>query len=289
MAGIYERWGDVDKAIEEYEAALQRDPSSALIHIRLASNFIKKDDSAKAIEELKIASSLEPDAVEPHAILALLYSVEKKNDLAASEYEIALKNAVKLEPKNAEIYKNLGLIYLRQKKFKEAQNSYRMALEISPNDAEAHFYMANVYDALNDAKLVESELKKAIHSRPDYPEALNYLGYMYAEEDRNLSEAEAMIKKALEIDSDNGAYIDSLGWVYFRKGKFQEAIVQLERAITLLEDPIVYDHLGDAYLKAGDTEKARYNWQRACDLRPDRPDFQGKIKEKLNQLQKTNK
>jgi tetratricopeptide (TPR) repeat protein len=149
--------------------------------------------------------------------------------------------------------------------------------------------LGNVYDSLNDRKLAERELKKAIEFKPDYPEALNYLGYMYAEQGKNLNDAEAMIKRALEIDPDNGAYIDSLGWVYFKKGRISEALNKLEQAIALYEDPIIYDHLGDVYLKMGNMDKAKSNWQKVLDLKPDQEDLQNKVKEKLGQLNQRHK
>jgi len=89
-----------------------------------------------------------------------------------------------------------------------------------------------------------------------------------------------MIRKALGIEPDNGAYIDSLGWLYFKQGRFQEAIKELERASILFKDPVIFDHLGDAYLKTGDTEKAKANWQKSLDLDP----VQDKVKKKIEGL-----
>ena len=105
---------------------------------------------------------------------------------------------------------------------------------------------------------------------------------MYVEENKNLDQAEAMIKKALEMDSSNGAYIDSLGWLYFKKGKFKEALKELEKANVLLADPVIRDHLGDVYLKTGEKEKARAIWQESLKLDPN----QSKVKEKLENLNK---
>ena len=108
----------------------------------------------------------------------------------------------------------------------------------------------------------------------------NYLGYMYVEEEKNLDAAEVMIKKALEIEPNNGAYIDSLGWLYFKKGKLSPALEQLERASALLEDPVIYDHLGDVYLKKGDVKKALGSWQKSLQL----DSKQEQIKKKIDAL-----
>ena len=280
MAAMSEQLGDIDTAIQEYKKALKTDNKSSLIHINLASLYIKKNEIPRAIEELNFAVGLEPEAVEAHAILALLYSSQNKPGLATSEYEIALENASLAQPKNIDIYKTLGAIYLQQKKFKEAESAYRLILGLSPDDAEAHFYLGNIYEELKDRPQAIAELKKGLQLNPDYHEALNYLGYLYVEEEQNLNAAETMIKKALTMQPDNGAYVDSLGWLYFKQGKLQEAIKELERAASLLEDPVIYDHLGDAYFKLGDTAQAKLNWQKSLQLDAK----QEKIKEKLDAI-----
>jgi tetratricopeptide (TPR) repeat protein len=139
-----------------------------------------------------------------------------------------------------------------------------------------------IYDELKDRRQAERELQAALALKPDYAQALNYLGYLYVEENKNLDVAETMIKKALEIEPDNGAYVDSLGWLYFKQGKLREAVGELERASLLLEDPVIYDHLGDAYLEMGNIEKAKINWQKLLNLEPG----QDKIKAKLESLNK---
>lgn len=277
MGVMHEGMGDLDSAIEEYKQALDKDYESAIIHLNLAANYIKKDKLDQAVEELNLSAKFDPDAVEPHAILAILYSSQNKLDKSAEEYELALKKASKLEPGNVEIYKNLGVLYLQQKRAEEAQKIYKLIVDLSPDDPEARFYLASVYNNLGKDDLAEQELKKALELNPQYHQALNFLGYLYVEENRDLDRAGEMIDKALEMQPDNGAYIDSLGWFYFKKGKFQEAKDKLEQASTLLEDPVIYDHLGDVYQKLNDVENAKLNWRKSLELDPN----QDKIKEKI--------
>ena len=104
MGVYYDDLDDIDRAIQEYRQALKYDAQSSLLHLDLASAYIKKNDALLAIAELKQAVSLAPEAVEPHAILALVYVTQNKPDLATEEYTLALKNASKLEPKNIENY-----------------------------------------------------------------------------------------------------------------------------------------------------------------------------------------
>lgn len=280
IAGMYDRLEEPEKAIREYKKALKLDYKNSVIHFNLASVYLKNNQTEEAIKELKLATDFNPDAVEPHLVLALIYSIQNSSELATEEYEAALKNASKSEPQNIDIYRNLGIVYLRQKKYVAAENTYRLILELSPGDAQAHFYLGNIYEELKKRDRAIDELKEAIELDPNYHEALNYLGYLYVEENKNLDSAEIMIRKALELDADNGAYVDSLGWLYFKQGKFKEALLELERASMLLSDPVIYDHLGDVYLKVNDLEKARASWENSLGLDPK----QEAVKEKIGSL-----
>jgi Tfp pilus assembly protein PilF len=97
------------------------------------------------------------------------------------------------------------------------------------------------------------------------------------EEDKNLEEAAKLIRKALEMEPGNGAYIDSLGWFYFKKGKYAEALKELERASSLLSDPVIYEHLGDTYFKMGNPGKAKINWEESLKLDPQQDQVKKKI------------
>ncbi len=115
------------------------------------------------------------------------------------------------------------------------------------------------------AKAAEA-LRKSIELDPaKAARACNYLGYMWADRGENLDEAEALIRKAVDSEPDNGAYLDSLGWVYFKKGLYAQACKELTRAVELLkaDDSVVFDHLGDACEKLGRTAEAVTCWQKA--------------------------
>ena len=278
IVGVYsEDIGDLDRATAEYLKALEADPGSSLLHLSLASVFIKKNDLAQAIVQLKQSISLAPLSVEPHAILALLYSTQNKEDLAAQEYTIALKNAARFDPKNIEIYRSLGAIYLQQNKLREAESIFKLIVGLAPEDPEARFYLGSIYFDLKEYASLEKELKEALKLKPDYHQALNFLGYFYLEQNKNIDQAGRLIKKALYFEPDNGAYIDSLGWYYFKKGKFREALVELEKAASLLSDPEIYDHLGEVFLKLGKLTQAKLNWEKSLKL----DSTQSQIKAKL--------
>ena len=123
-------------------------------------------------------------------------------------------------------------------------------------------------------------MAEQLYQRDVYGETLVKLGAL----DKNINQAGRLIKKALGFEPDNGAYIDSLGWYYFKKGKFKEALNELEKAAALMSDPEIYDHLGEVFLKLGNRDFAKLNWEKSLKL----DSTQGKIKAKLLKLTNTN-
>ena len=115
-----------------------------------------------------------------------------------------------------------------------------------------------------------ADFLRALELEPDQPLVLNYLGYTWVEQGRNLDEARTMIEKAVELRPDDGYIVDSLGWVAYRLGDLEEAVYQLELAVELVPgDPIINDHLGDAYWQVGRLNEARFQWRRVLTLEPE--------------------
>ena len=113
------------------------------------------------------------------------------------------------------------------------------------------------------------EFRSVIALDPKHAEAYNYVGYMFAERGQNLDEAVDLINKALALEPDNGYFLDSLGWAFYQQGKFPDALRELKRAVDKAkEDPVIFEHLGDAYLKNGFDEDAATAWEKALQLDP---------------------
>jgi len=278
IAGAYyEGLGDLEGALGEYQKAQKTDAHSSLVHLNLASVYIQKNNPTLAVKELKQSIALDPEAVQPHALLALVYTALGQADLATGEYTLALENATKSEPANIDTYKGLGALYLQQNKLKQAEGIFKLILNLAPQDPEAHLYLGDTYYNLKDYPAVEKELNSAIKLKPDYHEALNYLGYFYLEQDKHIDRAGVMIKKALVLEPQNGAYLDSLGWFYYKKGKFKDALSYLEKAASFLSDPVVYDHLGDVFLKLGNLDSAKLNWEKSLKLDSGNDKIKGKL------------
>jgi len=135
---------------------------------------------------------------------------------------------------------------------------------IDPKSMDLLFELGVIYDQQGKTELAIEQMVAVLALNPEHADALNYLGYTYADKGIHLDEAEAMIKKALSYKPDNGYIIDSLGWVYFKKGLFEEAFQQLKRAVELIpDDPIVLEHLGDIYIQMNDPATAHKYYEQA--------------------------
>lgn len=157
-------------------------------------------------------------------------------------------------------------------------NRYNDAIEVLEPLAEAedaypwvYYYLAVSHEELDHFEDTEKYLKAFLEVRPDEPDVLNFLGYLYAEHGVKLDEAEELLEKALELSPDNPYYLDSLGWVYYQRGKADKAVELIQDAIYKMEtdDAILRDHLGDAFLLKGDVENAIAEWERAHRLDPE--------------------
>src|SRR3989338_6051304 len=180
--------------------------------------------------------------------------------------------------KDVGLYLALGYVYGEESKNDKALKFYTAALEMAPDDARIHFHLGVQYDKMKERFLAVKEFREAIRLDPKFSDAYNYLGYMFAEEGSNLDEAIVLVRKALEIEPENGAFLDSLGCAYFQKGDTSEAFVELKKAIKFEpNDPTIRDHLGDIYFKKGLRDKAREEWERSLKIDPK----QDKVREKL--------
>lgn len=137
-----------------------------------------------------------------------------------------------------------------------------------------------------DKKSAEATFRDLIAKDPDNAAALNYLGYMFADEGVHLDEAESLIQRALKLDPSNGGYMDSLGWVYYKKGQYKRALEVLEKALSLdKNEGVIWEHLGDTLVALGDKKNGLLKYQEALRLKNDIRDEQ-RIRKKFEELQK---
>lgn len=266
MGHMYDLLGEIKKAALEYEKAAQFDEAGYLIHLRLGADYARLDLLDDAVKELILAGKYNSEDLQSHYLLALIYSTQKKYNKAAEEYEVILKSFSEAEPQNIEIYGYLGQLYYSQKKFNQAIEQFEKILVLEPQNADIMYLLGSLYIEVNEKNKAVDVLKNSIRIDPSHDGSLNSLGYLYADMGQNFDEAEKLILKALEISPNNGAYLDSLGWVYYKKGKFKTALDYFIKADQELKDPVIYDHLGDAYFKLNDFDMALKNWELSLKL-----------------------
>lgn len=160
----------------------------------------------------------------------------------------------------------------RAGRFQETIAPLEIFLERTPGSTPGRFLLGAAQERAGRRPDAEATFSGLLADEPDFHPALNYLGYMWIEEGENLDRAMDLVRRAVELDPDNGAYIDSLGWGFYQLGRFGEAQEALERAARLIQDATVYEHLGDVYAALGEEESARRAYRRAMELEADDPE-----------------
>jgi len=248
------------KAAQNYEQSLLINPNHAATYLRLAELLlVPLKQSERAVSVLTEGRRRYPDAPEFAYYLAIALRESKKAKDAVIMFEEALNEA-----QNAEADFLKPRFYVEYGAAAQEAGLYDKAAEL--------FHKAIAMDPANAA------------------EPYNYLGYMWAEQNSHLDEAEDAIKRALQLDPENGAYLDSMAWVEYRQGKYDQALENLKRAIENLprEDAVVFEHLGDVYLKLNRVSQALESWQKAKTLDPSNKDLAVKIEGQKTRVSKTN-
>jgi tetratricopeptide (TPR) repeat protein len=171
------------------------------------------------------------------------------------------------KPDDREVYITLAQISTRLKRWKDAEEALNKAEQLSTTSEDkqyVNFLRGSTYEREKKYDEAESEFKKVLAENPQSAVVLNYLGYMNADRGVRLDESLNYIKQAVSLDPTNGAYLDSLGWAYFRLGKYDLAEENLNKASARMgADPTVQEHLGDLYQKTGRLKLAAAHWERA--------------------------
>lgn len=176
-------------------------------------------------------------------------------------------------PNLPQVFANQGDTLRQADRYADAVGSYSRALELYPDDNPTKWFIYYTrgicLDRTGDWTAAEADFRMALALRPNHPQVLNYLGYSLVERGEKLDEALAMLETAATAQPENGAIIDSLGWVLFRMARYDEAVGLLETAASLEPvDSVVNDHLGDVYWAVGREIEARFQWQRALSFDP---------------------
>lgn len=294
LGQLYEIKKDTATALEYYEKARRSGPPNLSLLLHMGQLYYQLNRSTEAASVFLEAENLSPENPTPHFWLALL-SEDQKNWpealrhmervtrvlpepgtlLRLSYYQAqagdakssvkTLEKLQRLDPHNPDTIYYLALGYEQSGKLRQATRWFKKYLDLKQGDAFAHFELATILDRLGRFQEAVPHLLTAIELKPDYDTALNYLGYSWADRKMNLKDAEVLIQRALQVEPTNGAYLDSLGWVYYQEGRFEEAQAQLARAAHLMQDVLISEHWGAALWSLGQKEKALEVWERAED------------------------
>jgi tetratricopeptide (TPR) repeat protein len=237
------------KAAANYEQSLLVNPSHAITYIRMAEILLERlREPERAIKMLREARRRFPETAEMVYLLGIALREAKHTQEAVSTFEEALHEAEldSGEIANARFFLDYGATAEQAGLYDKAADLFKKSIALDPTNSA---------------------------------EACNYLAYMWAEQNQHLDEASEMIQRAIQADPDNGAYLDTLGWVEYRQGKFEPALADLLRAAGKMphDDPVVFEHIGDTYLKLGRIPDALTSWQKAQGLDPKNKNLANKI------------
>ena len=242
---------------------------------------------AQALQEMEqpLAAIAKLDAIDETSIwgqpsLLLRSDLERRNDMAGAISQ--MKAAVAKDQENAHLQQELGNLYRMASQFDKARDAYLVAVDLGFVSGDLYRNLAICYEQLEQDELAETSFKAALKENPDDPFTLNYLGYWWADDGRNLDEAIKLIEKAVRLRPRSGFFVDSLGWVHFKLRNYDLAVAFLEQA-TILEpmDAVITGHLGDAYWEVGRHREARFKWQYALSIAT-KDDLKAEFTAKLN-------
>ncbi len=237
---IYSDMDSLDMAADHYQLALKQLPDDPFIlsFYGMTLNRIGKDQ--EAIQQLEKAIKIDSNNI--NALVTLGFTLNKVN--RKNEAISPLKRALTLDPDNINAYTTLGMIYDELKLHSASDSLYESALVIFP----------------------ENDL------------LLNNYAYSLADRGIRLQEALEMSKKAIEIQPENGAYLDTIGWIYYKLRKYNLALQYIQNSLDSREEsPVVIEHLGDVYYKLGDHDNAKIYWNKAFELDPDNENLKDRI------------
>lgn len=322
IADVYIEVGAYAKAEPILLELLKKVPALPGLREKLILMYVKSGDQKKIAEQMQIVAKDNPASPQAYFFLGTVAQQAKKYDDAVGYFEKVLilkpdfepvyydlatlkitlekpEEALKLlEEARGRFTRNFlmefysGLAEARLKNFKEAIRHYTEAEIIAR--ATNPKYLTPIYFFQVGAALersgkpdeAEKSFRKCLEQDPDFTEALNYMGYMWAEKGIRLSEAKTMIEKALKLEPDSGAILDSMGWVLFKMGQTKEALGYLLKSVEKNEtvDGTIQDHLGDVYAALKQFDKARGAWEKSL-----KAEDSEEVRKKLNALQQGKK
>ncbi|MGO4387207.1 tetratricopeptide repeat protein [Microvirga sp. 2YAF29] len=271
--------GDELTAIIYLRLGLDLEPDHPLALVTLGDVYerLKQYDQANAIFERVPKAA--PVRASADIAIGQNYELMGRGDDAIGHLEKLMKE----RPSDVEVVMALGNVQRSRKKFAEAAETYGKAIQLVGEPQRGHwilyFYRGTSYERSKQWDKAEADLKKAMELVPEglpaaQAQVMNYLAYSWVDQNINIDDAFKMLQRAVELAPRDGMIIDSLGWAYYRMGRYEEAVRELEKAVELKAgDPTINDHLGDAYWKIGRKLEAKFQWDHAKNSDPEHEDL----------------
>ena len=268
------RQGDELAAMIYLRLALYLTPGNALATVTLADIYDRLKQPERAIDTFELVPDDSPLRASADIQTGLVLETLERKDAALKQ----LNAVVAAHPGNVEALTALGNLQRSRKDFAAAAATYTQLIDLAKTPVRTDwglFYNRGIsYERSKQWPLAEADFLKALELSPDQPLVLNYLGYSWIDQGLNLDEGFKMLRRAVDQRPEDGYIIDSLGWAYYKLGRYDEAAKELERAIDKKSsDPVINDHLGDAYWQVGRKLEAKFQWNHARDLKPDADDL----------------
>ena len=278
LHGLLGNYAEADREFSELKTlAGGKDPRFDLMVIE---TYQKGKLLDKALQRSELALAESPDNRQLQIVRADLIAEKGRVDEGVK----ALQKLMKGTKEDLDVLSAITSIYQRARKFDEAQNTLNQALQRFPNEEQVYFMQGALYEKMNKVNDAEKAFRKALEFEKDDPAVLNYLGFMFADHGIKLDEALTMIQKAVKSDPTSGAYLDSLGWAYYKLNRLDLAEEYLKKAVIFYNtDASIHDHLGDLYFKTKRYEEARNEWTKSLQLATEKDEID-KVKKKLDDL-----
>ena len=279
--------------VEGIPPSLEKQPN---IHMRIATIYFEQTLYMEALEEFQLVVA-EHDYKDPHVLMARIYEIHGRLDSAVKEFEklrklepesidiilytarlyslmkktqnsvTLLVKAVAMEPNSDQLHHSLALAYMAQNENDKAIEHMGKALVLNSKKDSYYFELGALMEKAGDYKGAMENMRLAIELNPLHSNAHNFLGYMYALKGHDLDKALVHLKKALTTQPRNGYFLDSLGWIYFKKGESEKALTQIQKAMIYTDpDPVLYDHLGDILFSLKNYDEASGAWKNSLFL-----------------------
>jgi tetratricopeptide (TPR) repeat protein len=270
LTAIYLRGSDHQRAVEQLQAILRDDPTNPQVYYYLGRMALEDKKPAEAADYFSKALLLSPDFESGYCFLAAAQiDLDKISDALTT-----LDKARQKFPQSFAVEYYTALAFNRQKAYAEALRHFVTAEVIAkatdPKQLDEGFYfqLGATCERKGDYPQAEQYFQKSLQLAPDFAEAMNYLGYMWAEHGLKLDQARELIEKAVKAEPKNTAYLDSLAWVLFKLKRPGEALPYALKAAELSDQPdaTIYDHLGDIYAALKEPAKAREAWRKSLSV-----------------------